>query len=147
LTVPDKLIRPTPAPTPSAGPQTVSGPPVNPTTPTLWLKPTVSRQVTLSNITESMAPKGKPGCMLFTITASLNAADGVTILGMYNRNEQIKEARIYVPPSVLYTLTNGAIKSYSESASAKGATATFTLSDERYTVKDGSKMQNSACEV
>jgi len=71
----------------------VSGPPINPTTTTLWLKPRVGRQVTLSSITESMTPQAKRGCVLFTITASLNAADAVTILDFYNKNDTIAEAR------------------------------------------------------
>ena len=147
------------APTPSPGPRILapeirlpmssatssSGPPENPTTTTLWLKPVVDHQVTLSNISESMTPQGKRGCMLFTITASLNKADAVSILALYNKNEVISEARIYVPPSVVYTLTNGAIKSYSESSGPSGSSATFTLAEQKYSVKDGNSTQTSDC--
>jgi hypothetical protein len=137
VTVPDRsIVLPTP---------TNTGPPVNPTTTTLWLKPTVSRQVTLSNITESMAPQGKPGCVLFTITASLNTADAVTILDLFNKNEIVAEARIYVPPSVVYTITKGAIHSYKESAGPSGSSATFTLTEQKYSVTSGSKTETSAC--
>jgi hypothetical protein len=135
--VPDRSIKlATPSPT---------GPPVHPTTTTIWLKPVNGRQVTLSNITESMAPQGKHGCVLFTITASLNTADAVTILDFYNKNETIAEARIYVPPSVVYTITKGAIKSYNESAGPSGSSATFTLTEQKYSVTTGSNTEASAC--
>jgi len=140
LTVPDRSIK-IPTPTP------VSGPPANPTTTTLWLKPVVGRQVTLSSITESMTPQGNHGCVLFTITASLNAADAVTILDFYNKKDTIAEARLYVPPSVVYTITNGTIKSYRESAGPSGNSATFTLTEQKYSVRSGSKVESAACIV
>ena len=130
---------------PISAPAPVSGPPINPTTTTLWLKPRVGRQVTLSSITESMTPQGKRGCVLFTITASLNAADAVTILDFYNKNDTIVEARLYVPPSVVYTITNGTIKTYGASAGASGGSATFTLTEQNYSVKTGSNVESAAC--
>src|ERR1700688_4107251 len=74
---PEHVATPSPTPTPFpifhpiTMPRGASGPPANPTTPTLWLKPVVDPQVTLSNITESMSYQGK--CAVFTITALLNA--------------------------------------------------------------------------
>jgi hypothetical protein len=136
-----RLIEPIKLPPPTPTP--VSGPPVNPSTPTVWLKPAVDPQVTLSGITESMTP-GKHGCVVFTITATLNATDAVTILNLHNKNEIIHEARVYVPPSVVYTITNGLIKSYSESAGAKGGSATFTLTEQKYTIQAGSTNTVSA---
>ena len=137
--VPETLIKLPPTPMPP------SGPPTNPTTPTLWLKPGVDAQVTLSGITESMTPQAKRGCVVFTITASLNAADAAAILNLYNKNETLTQARVYVPPSVVYTITNGTIKSYSESAGAKRASATFTLTEQKYSVLTGSNTVTADC--
>jgi len=94
-----------------------------------------------------MTPQGKRGCVLFTITASLNAADAVTILDFYNKNDTIAEARLYVPPSVVYTITNGTIKTYSASAGASGGSATFTLTEQKYSVKTGSNVESADCPI
>ena len=136
--VPDRSIK-IPTPTP------VSGPPANPTTTTIWLKPLVGHQVTLSSITESITPQGNHGCLLFTITASLNAADAATILDFYNKKDTIAEARLYVPPSVVYTIINGSIKSLKESAGPSGSSATFTLTEQKYSVQTGSKTETFGC--
>ena len=128
--------------TPTATP--VTGPPSNPTTPTLWLKPQVGNQLILSNITETMAPsKGK--CVLFAIGASLNAADAAELLTLSNNNVVIVQARVYVPPSIVYAITNGQIKSVSESAGPTGSSVKFTLTEQKLVVSSGSNTTMSDC--
>src|ERR1700693_5974304 len=145
---PDHVATPSPTPTPLpifhpiTMPRGASGPPANPTTPTLWLKPVVDPQVTLSNITESMSYQGK--CAVFTITALLNAGDAVTVLKIYQKNEKV-EANVYVPPSIVYKLNNATIKSYSESAGPSGSTATFTLAPQKFTVTTGNNSDTTDC--
>lgn len=83
--------------------------------------------------------------MQFTVTAALNTADATSLLSLYTRNETLSEARIYVPPTVVYTLSNGQIKSYSSSASASGSSVTFTLTEQRFTVISGSSNSATDC--
>jgi hypothetical protein len=123
----------------------VSGPPANPSTPTLWMKPAVGNQVILSNVSESMSPQGKPGCMSFTVRATLNAADAVTVLRYYTSNEIITEARVYAPPSVVYDLTNATIKSYNESDGPSGSSVTLTLNQQKVIVQSGGTSTVSVC--
>jgi hypothetical protein len=129
---------------PIATPAPVTGPPVNPSTPTLWLKPAIGNQVILSNVSESMTPQGSHGCMLFTITAALNSTDAVTVLGFYNKNEVMREARVYAP-AVVYALTNAIIKSYSASAGPSGSSVHLTLNAQTMTVTSGGNSTNSDC--
>jgi hypothetical protein len=126
-------------------PTVVTGPPASPSSPTVWLQPSVDRQIILSNISESMTPLGSHGCMQFTITAALNTTDATTILGIYVKNETLTAARVYAPPSVTYLLFNGQIKSYSASANASGSSATFTLVEQRYSVQSGGNSVNAVC--
>jgi hypothetical protein len=124
-----------PSPTPTSA--AVNGPPANPATPTLWLDPVVGKQVILSNISESITPQGSHGCMQFTITATLNPADAVTVLSFYTQNEIMREARVYAPPSVVYYLTNAVIKSYSASDGPSGSSVHLTLNPQKMTVMAG----------
>jgi hypothetical protein len=152
--VPAVVMTPSPAPIvhvlepviklPPATAVPVSGPPVNPATPTLWLKPVIGNQVILSNVSESMTPQGSHGCMLFTITAALNATDAVTVLGFYNENEVMREARVYAP-AVVYALTNAVIKSYSASAGPSGSSVHLTLNAQKMTVTSGGTSTSSDC--
>jgi hypothetical protein len=125
-------------------PAPVTGPPVNPSTPTVWLKPTVGNQVILSSVSETMSPQGNHGCMLFTITAALNPTDAVTVLGFYNENEVMREARVYAP-GVIYALTNAVIKSYSASAGPSGSSVHLTLNAQKMTVTAGGTATDSDC--
>jgi hypothetical protein len=122
-----KLLPPTPSPAP------VTGPPQNPSTPTIWMKPQVGHQVILSNISENMSAQGSHGCMQFTISASLNAADAITVLGYYTAHVNIEEAFVYAPP-VVYVLKNASIKSYTESDSSSGSRVTMTLNEQQFLV-------------
>jgi CDP-4-dehydro-6-deoxyglucose reductase len=83
-----------------------------------------------------MTPVGTKGCMQFSVTAALNSADAVTVLGLYSRNVVITQARVYAPP-VVYTLDNAVIKSYSESDRPSGATVSMTLIEQKFSVNAG----------
>jgi hypothetical protein len=129
---------------PVATPATVTGPPVNPSTPTVWLEPMAGNQVILSSVSESMSAQGSHGCMLFTITAALNPTDAVTVLSFYNENEVMREARVYAP-GVVYKLTNALIKSYSASAGPSGSSVHLTLNAQKMTVTAGGTATDSDC--
>jgi hypothetical protein len=132
--VPNRVIAPEIKVPPTSAP--VTGPPQNPSTPTLWLQPQIDHQLILSNISESMTPYGSKGCMQFSISASLNAADAITLLGVYSKNENLVKANVYAPP-IRYELVNASIKSYSESDGPSGASVKLTLTEQRFNAVTG----------
>jgi hypothetical protein len=83
--------------------------------------------------------------MLFAITATLNPTDAVTVLGFYNENEVMREARVYAPPSVIYDLTNAVIKSYSASSGPSGSSVHLTLNAQNMIVTAGDNATTSDC--
>jgi hypothetical protein len=93
---------PVPTPTPTAPP---SGP-------TIVMDTARDGKITLGNIHESAASGPTPkDCLVFTVSAPLNAADGVTLLRVYSTNEFINPVIITDGP-VVYKLRNAQIKSY-----------------------------------
>lgn len=115
--------------------------PVNPASPTLWLKPLrpALAHLTLSNVSMSTAPTGTRGCLLFTVTAPAAGSDIVELLSLYNGNEVMADARIYESP-VIYSLTQATIKSYRSS----GNSVTLTLQEQAYSANSNGHV-SSGC--
>jgi hypothetical protein len=153
--IPLATITPSPAPIthilapvvrlPSPTPGPVTGPPSNPSTPTVWMKPQLGHQVILSNVSESLTPQGNSGCMLFTISATLNAADAVIVLGYYTTHVNLVEARVYAPPSIVYILANASVRSYTESDGPSGSSVHLTMTAQKTSVSAGGATTDSFC--